>query len=70
MQTTMAVEDIKLTLPEPLDSVSVAGGEWRVAGIGRPSAGLALQSWKVASGGCREITIIADDEDHLKDFGK
>ena len=47
MQTTMAVEDIKLTFPEPLDSVSVAGGEWQVAGSG----GLRRASRPVLEGG-------------------
>ena len=72
MQTTMAVEDIKLTLPELLDSLS-PGDEVILTRNRQPVAKLVSEKppepkRRIPGLGKGMITIIADDEDHLKDF--
>jgi antitoxin (DNA-binding transcriptional repressor) of toxin-antitoxin stability system len=72
MRTTMAVEDIKLTLPELLDSLS-PGDEVILTRNHQPVAKLVSEKPvarkpRIPGLGKRMITIIADDEDHLKDF--
>ncbi len=72
MQTTMAVEDIKLTLPQLLDSLS-PGDEVILTRNHQPVAKLvsekpAEREPRIPGLGKGMITIIADDEDHLKDF--
>jgi antitoxin (DNA-binding transcriptional repressor) of toxin-antitoxin stability system len=74
MQTTMAVEDIKLTLPELLDSLS-PGDEVILTRNRQPVAKLVSEKQperkpRIPGLGKGMITIIADDEDHLKDFAE
>ena len=74
MQTTMAVEDIKVTLPELLDSLT-PGDEVILTRNRQPVAKLVSEVPKPAlkqrpgPGLCKGmITIISDDDEHLKDF--
>jgi antitoxin (DNA-binding transcriptional repressor) of toxin-antitoxin stability system len=74
MQTTMAVEDIKLTLPELLDSLS-PGDEVILTRNHQPVAKLVSEKPperkpRVPGLGKGMITIVSDDEDHLKDFAE
>ena len=74
MQTTLAVEDIKLTLPELLDSMS-PGDEVILTRNHQPVAKLVSEKPpeskpRVPGLGKGMITIISDDEDHLKDFAE
>jgi antitoxin (DNA-binding transcriptional repressor) of toxin-antitoxin stability system len=72
MQTTMAVEDIKVALPELLDSLA-PGDEVILTRNQEPVAKLVSERTRqrkprVPGLGKGMITIISDDEDHLKDF--
>ena len=74
MQTTLAVEDIKLTLPELLDSLA-PGDEVILTRNHQPVAKLVSEKPperkpRVPGLGKGMITIISDDEDHLKDFAE
>jgi antitoxin (DNA-binding transcriptional repressor) of toxin-antitoxin stability system len=74
VQTTLAVEDIKLTLPELLDSL-LPGDEVILTRNHLPVAKLKSEKPperkpRVAGLGKGMITIISDDEDHLKDFAE
>ncbi len=74
MQTTLAVEDIKLTLPELLDSLS-PGDEVILTRNHQPVAKLVSEKPpqckpRVPGLGKGMITIVSDDEDHLKDFAE
>jgi antitoxin (DNA-binding transcriptional repressor) of toxin-antitoxin stability system len=74
MQTTLAVEDIKLTLPELLDSLA-PGDEVILTRNHQPVAKLVSEKPperepRVPGLGRGMITIISDDEDHLKDFAE
>ena len=74
MQTTLAVEDIKLTLPELLDSLS-PGDEVIFTRNHQPVAKLVSEKRperkpRVPGLGKGMITIISDDDDHLKDFAE
>ena len=74
MQTTIAVEDIKLTLPELLDSLT-PGDEVILTRNQQTIAKLVAEQPKQhpkqrpGPGLCKGmITIISDDDEHLKDF--
>ena len=74
MQTTLAVEDIKLTLPELLDSLT-PGDEVILTRNHLTIAKIVAEHLKQppkqrpGPGLCKGmITIIADDDEHLKDF--
>jgi antitoxin (DNA-binding transcriptional repressor) of toxin-antitoxin stability system len=72
MQTTMAVEDIKVTLPELLDTLA-PGDEVILTRNHQPVAKLVSEKQperkpRVPGLGKGMITIISDDEDHLIDF--
>jgi antitoxin (DNA-binding transcriptional repressor) of toxin-antitoxin stability system len=72
MTTTMAVEDIKLTLPELLDTL-MPGDEVILTRNQQPVAKLVSEPAKPKQrpgpGLCKGmITIVADDDEHLKDF--
>jgi len=73
MQTTMAVEDLKLTLPELLDSLT-PGDEVILTRNQQPVAKLlipspALQRQPRVPGNCKGmITLLIEDDEHLKDF--
>jgi antitoxin (DNA-binding transcriptional repressor) of toxin-antitoxin stability system len=72
MQTTMAVEDIKLTLPELLDSLT-PGDEVILTRNQQPVAKLlsepAKQRQPRKAGNCiGMIRIVADDDEHLEGF--
>ena len=74
MQTVMAVEDIKLTLPELLDRLT-PGEEIILTRNQQPVAKLVGEQPKPqpkqrpGPGLCKGmITIISDDDEHLKDF--
>jgi antitoxin (DNA-binding transcriptional repressor) of toxin-antitoxin stability system len=74
MQTTMAVEDIKLTLPELLDSLT-PGDEVILTRNQRPVAKLMSEVSRTRqprkAGNCiGMIRIVADDDEHLEDFGE
>ncbi len=74
MQTTMAVEDITLTLPELLDRLS-PGDELILTRNHQPVAKLVREKPperkpRVPGLGKGMITIVSDDEDHLKDFAE
>lgn len=74
MQTTLAVEDLKLTLPELLDSL-LPGDEVILTRDHRPVAKLVSearpeQKPRVPGLGKGMISIIADDDDHLRDFAE
>jgi antitoxin (DNA-binding transcriptional repressor) of toxin-antitoxin stability system len=74
MQTTLAVEDIKLTLPELLDSLA-PGDEVILTRNHQPVAKLVsekppVRRPRVPGLGKGMITIISDDEDHLIDFAE
>jgi len=76
MQTTMAVEDITMTLPELLDSLT-PGDEVILTRNQQPVAKLVSQGptpkpkLRPPPGlGKGMITIISDDDDHLKDFAE
>ncbi len=74
MQTTLAAEDIKLTLPELLDSLA-PGDEVILTRDHQPVAKLVSEKPRgrmprVPGLGRGMITIISDDEDHLKDFAE
>jgi antitoxin (DNA-binding transcriptional repressor) of toxin-antitoxin stability system len=74
MQTTIAVEDIKVSLPEFLDSLT-PGDEVILTRNQEPvakliSEKLAQRKPRVPGLGKGIITIISDDEDHLKDFAE
>jgi antitoxin (DNA-binding transcriptional repressor) of toxin-antitoxin stability system len=74
MQTTMAVEDIKVTLPELLDSL-MPGDEVILTRNRQPVAKLISEATKqrkprVPGLGKGMITILNDDDDHLKDFAE
>ena len=72
MQTTMAVEDIKLTLPELLDSLT-PGDEVILTRNQQPVAKLlsepAKQRQPRRAGNCiGMIRIVAEDDEHLEGF--
>ncbi len=72
MQTRMAVEDIKLTLPELLDSLS-PGDEVILTRNQRTVAKLISEKppepkFRVAGLGKGMITIVSDDDEHLEHF--
>jgi antitoxin (DNA-binding transcriptional repressor) of toxin-antitoxin stability system len=72
MQTTLAVEDIKLTLPELLDTLS-PGDEVILTRNHKAVAKLVSEKPperkpRTPGLGKGMITIISDDEDHLNDF--
>ncbi len=74
MITTMAVEDIKVTLPELLDSLT-PGDEVILTRNQQPVAKLVSEGAKPqpkqrpGPGLCKGmITILSDDDEHLKDF--
>ena len=73
MQTTMAVEDLKLTLPELLDSLT-PGDEVILTRNQQPVAKLrvpppAPQRLPRVPGNCKGmITLLVEDDEHLKDF--
>ncbi len=74
MQTTMAVEDIKMTLPELLDSLT-PGDEVILTRNHRPVAKLVSEKPperkpRVPGLGKGMLKSISDDEDHLKDFAE
>ena len=74
MQTTMAVEDIKVTLPELLDSMT-PGDEVILTRNQQPVAKLVSEKPVVRQrpqpGLCKGmLTIVADDDEHLKDFAE
>ena len=76
MQTTIAVEDIKLTLPELLDSLT-PGDEVILTRNQQPVAKLVSEPPKPqpkqrpGPGLCKGmITILSDDDEHLKDFAE
>jgi antitoxin (DNA-binding transcriptional repressor) of toxin-antitoxin stability system len=72
MQTTMAVEDIKVTLPELLDSMT-PGDEVILTRNQQPVAKLVSEPAKKRqprkAGNCiGMMRIVADDDEHLEDF--
>jgi antitoxin (DNA-binding transcriptional repressor) of toxin-antitoxin stability system len=72
MQTTMAVEDIKMTLPELIDSLT-PGDEVILTRNQQPVAKLVSEPGKKRNprkaGNCIGlIRIVADDEEHLEGF--
>lgn len=72
MQTTMAVENLHMTLPELLDSLT-PGDEVIITRNQRPVAKLVSESPqprrpRVPGLGKGMIRIVADDDEHLKDF--
>ena len=72
MQTTMEVEDIEMTLPELLDHLT-PGDEVILTRNHQPVAKLvsepAKQRQPRLAGNCiGMIQIVADDDEHLKDF--
>jgi antitoxin (DNA-binding transcriptional repressor) of toxin-antitoxin stability system len=72
MQTTMAVEDITVTLPELLDSLT-PGDEVILTRNHQPVAKLVSEAPKLRqsrkAGNCiGMIRIAADDDEHLEDF--
>ena len=73
MQTTMAVEDLKLTLPELLDCLT-PGDEIILTRNQQPVAKLlvpppAPQRLPRVPGNCKGmITLLIEDDEHLKDF--
>ncbi len=76
MQTTMAVEDITVSLPELIDKLS-PGDEIILTRDHKPVAKLVGEQPKPAKPprpgpglGKGMITIVADDDDHLKDFAE
>ena len=72
MQTTMAVEDIKVTLPELLDSLTpgdeviLTRNQQRVATL--VSEPLKQRQPRKAGNCIGMIRIVADDDEHLEDF--
>jgi antitoxin (DNA-binding transcriptional repressor) of toxin-antitoxin stability system len=74
MQTTLAVEDITLTLPELLDSLA-PGDEVILTRNHQPVAKLVSEKPperkpRVQGFGKGIITIISEDEEHLSDFAE
>jgi antitoxin (DNA-binding transcriptional repressor) of toxin-antitoxin stability system len=74
MQTTMAVEEIKLTLPELLDSLT-PGDEVILTRNHEPVAKLVSEKPqerkpRVPGLGKGMITIVSNDAGHLKDFAE
>jgi antitoxin (DNA-binding transcriptional repressor) of toxin-antitoxin stability system len=74
MQTTIAVEEIKLTLPELLDSLA-PGDEVILTRNQQPVAKLVSEAPRLSqprkAGNCiGMIRIVADDDEHLADFEK
>jgi antitoxin (DNA-binding transcriptional repressor) of toxin-antitoxin stability system len=74
MQTTLAVEDMKLTLPELLDSLT-PGDEVILTRNHQPVAKLVSakppeRKPRVPGLGKGMITIISEDDDHLRDFAE
>jgi antitoxin (DNA-binding transcriptional repressor) of toxin-antitoxin stability system len=74
MQTTMAVEDIKLTLPELLDRLT-PGDEVVLTRNQQPVAKLVSEAPRIRqprkAGNCiGMIRIVAEDEEHLDDFAE
>lgn len=72
MQTTMALEEIKVTLPELLDSLA-PGDEVILTRHQQPVAKLISEAPKQPqprkAGNCiGMIQIVADDDEHLQDF--
>ena len=74
MQTTLAVEEIKVTLPELLDSLT-PGDEVILTRNQKPVAKLVSEAAKPSFGlrpppglGKGMITILSEDDEHLKDF--
>ena len=72
MQTTLAVEDIKVTLPELLDTLT-PGDEVILTRNQKPVAKLVSEAAKVRqprkAGNCiGMIRIVSDDDEHLQDF--
>ncbi len=74
MQTTMALEDIKVTLPELLDSL--APGDVVILTRNQEPVAKLVNEPPTPKPGLRPppglgkgfITIISDDDEHLKDF--
>jgi antitoxin (DNA-binding transcriptional repressor) of toxin-antitoxin stability system len=74
MQTTLAVEDIKVTLPELLDSLA-PGDEVILTRNQQPVAKLVSEQAperkpRVPGLGRGMVTIVSDDDDHLRDFAE
>ena len=74
MQTTIAVEDLKVTLPELLDSLT-PGDEVILTRNHQPVAKLVSEPQKPRqprkAGNCiGMIRIVADDDEHLEDFAE
>ena len=74
MQTTMAVEDIKLTLPELLDSLT-PGDEVILTRNQQPVAKLVSKAPKQRqprkAGNCKGlITLLVEDDEHLEGFAE
>ena len=74
MPTILAVEDIKLTLPELLDSL-MPGDEVILTRNRQPVAKLVSEKLperkpRVPGLGKGMITILSDDDEHLKDFAE
>jgi antitoxin (DNA-binding transcriptional repressor) of toxin-antitoxin stability system len=75
MQKTIAMEDIKLTLPQLLDSLT-PGDEVILTRNQQPVAKLVSEQPRMArqrpSPGLGKglIAVIADDDEHVKDFGE
>ena len=72
MQTTMAVEDIKVSLPELLDSLS-PGDEVILTRNHRPVAKLVSEAPRQRPprkpGNCKGmITLLVEDDEHLEGF--
>jgi len=72
MQTTMAVEDIKVTLPELIDSLT-PGDEVILTRNHQPVAKLVSEPAKqrkprVPGLGKGQITLLVEDDEHLEGF--
>ena len=76
MTTTMAVEDIKLTLPEllarltPGDEVILTRNQQPVAKLVSEPPKPQLKQRPEPGLGKGMITIVSDDEEHLQDFAE
>ncbi len=74
MQTTIAMEDIQVTLPELIDRMT-PGDEVILTRNHQPVAKLVSETPppcrpRVPGLGKGMITILSDDDDHLKDFAE
>jgi antitoxin (DNA-binding transcriptional repressor) of toxin-antitoxin stability system len=74
VQTTMAVEDIKVSLPELLDSLS-PGDEVILTRNHRPVAKLVSEASRPRQprkpGNCKGmITLLVEDDEHLEGFAE